>query len=226
MYCVLFGLFFNNQVMAEICADTSIPPSNTVKKFKFIHSFDGKKSFISSQKASVFGFKLGLQYKNKFRTGLGLYFQGEPATENYTFNEGATRTVAAKLDFTYLTLFYEPIVFKNKRWELSVPTQLGIGTAQLSYIDSTQAIPQKTIIYSKSAGVTEVVFMAEYKLFRWIGFGSGVGLRAMITEDEVIKKSLNSPIYVFKVRILFGELYKMAFKEKKEGKAKKDKAKE
>jgi hypothetical protein len=216
---VLACLFLIQQASAEICADTVTAPP--VKKFKFIHSFDGKKSFIASQKVSVFGFRLGLQYKDKFRTGMGLYFQSSPSNETYTFNETISpKTVTAKLDFSYLTLFYEPIVFQDRhhRWVLSVPTQLGVGTAQLSYMDSTQTVPERKVIYSKSAVLTEVVFMAEYRLFRWLGFGSGVGLRLMLTDDEIIKRNLNAPIYVFKIRISWGELYKMAFKEKRKKK--------
>jgi hypothetical protein len=217
----LFCLIIFNQANAEICADTATPLP--VKKFKFIHSFDGKKSFLASQKVGIFGCRLGLQYKDKFRTGMGFYFLSGPSNEIYTFNETISpKTVKAKLDFSYLTLFYEPIVFQDchQRWVLSVPTQMGVGTAQLSYMDSTQTVPERKVIYAKSAVLTEVVFMAEYRLFRWLGFGSGVGLRVMLTNDEIIKRNLNAPIYVFKIRIGWGELYKMTFKEKRKKKTK------
>jgi hypothetical protein len=203
---------------AAIEGDTSI--HQHLRKFKFVFALDGKKSFIASQKVNILGVKLGFQYKNRFRAGLGLYRLSKPAPIKAPINIGTAseKIVDASLDFSYLSAVVEPIFLKTKKWELSAPVHLGSGTASLSYIDSNTTVPQEKLINEKKTGLLEVSFVAEYKLLRWLGFGAGIGYRQMLTSDDILRKNFNGPIYLFKMKIYFHEIYNMIFKERRKKK--------
>jgi hypothetical protein len=209
--CILIGRISH----AAIEGDTSI--HQHLRKFKFVFALDGKKSFIATQRVNIFGVKVGFQYKNKFRAGLSLHGLSKPAPIKAPVNKGTVseKIVDASLDFSYLSVVIEPIFLKTKKWELSAPMHLGSGTASLSYMDSSTAIPQEKLINEKKTNLLEVSFVAEYKLLRWLGFGAGIGYRQMLTPDDILRKNFNGPIYLFKVKIYFHEIYNMIFKERK-----------
>ena len=47
-----------------------------------------------------------------------------------------------------------------------------------------------------------------YKPIPWIGVGFGVGYRLVFVGNNSLAENLNSPIYVFKVKLLAGVLYR------------------
>jgi hypothetical protein len=220
-YTVLLLFFLKSGSLVSQFADTlSIQPkmdsSNRKKEeknLKFFFGFDSRRSFVLKNNSKFLGAKIGFLYKNKHRFGIGLYgmqvpitFVGEVDKNKYT---DATDTV--RFNFGYGSLFYEYIWYKNKRWDLSTPIHLGIGNLAFSYKD-TASLYQP--LFGGGALMTELTGVAQFKVFRWFALGSGVGYRMMLIDDKTIRKSLNSPVYIFQVKILFGEIYKMTFRRK------------
>ncbi|MFL5728629.1 MAG: hypothetical protein ACJ75J_03985 [Cytophagaceae bacterium] len=196
---------------AAIQGDTSI--HQHLRKFKIVFVLDLKRPFSPAQKVRVGGIKVGFQYKNKFRTGIGVYQLLKPAIVKTLVYEGtpSQKTVNANLDIGYLSLFFEPILLKTRKWELSTPLQLGSATARLSYTDTILAVPQKVLISKRKSPLLEGSFVAEYRLVRWLGFGAGIGYRQMLSSDPVLKKNFNGPIYIVKAKIYFHEIYNTVF---------------
>ncbi len=121
------------------------------------------------------------------------------ASENTHFN------------FNYNSIFYEYIWYQSKRWELSSPFHLADGEVNVTYRDTVQKInlPLKkgrTSILISSASVN-------YKLTRWLAIGGGFGYRLAFSKKQPLFQELNAPIYVFRVKILMGELLKMWFRK-------------
>lgn len=183
------------------------------KNLKFFFGFDARRSFVLKKNSKFNGIKIGLSYKNKHRFGLGLYGMQEPITfvgeVDRIKHPDATDTV--RFNFGYGSLFYEYVWFKNKRWDLSTPIHFGLGNLAFSFKD-TSANYQR--LFGGGALMTELTGVAQFKIFRWFALGTGVGYRMMLIDDKTIRKSLNSPVYIFQVKILFGEIYKMTFRRK------------
>ncbi|UPT68383.1 MAG: hypothetical protein M0D57_07045 [Sphingobacteriales bacterium JAD_PAG50586_3] len=53
------------------------------------------------------------------------------------------------------------------------------------------------------------MFTAEYKLFRWLGLGAGLGLRFAPVGNKLMKENFNSLLWDANMSIYFGEIYKM-----------------
>jgi hypothetical protein len=54
----------------------------------------------------------------------------------------------------------------------------------------------------------EPAMAVEYRLFKYLGLGVGVGYRLMIVNNEPTNYQFTSPVYLLKVRILFSKIYK------------------
>lgn len=185
---------------------SSNPPSDSLKKYKFNFFFDGRKSFISGNPVSIGGVRLGIQHVQKWRIGIGLYGLNTTILRNVIINQGtsAEKAVEAKLEFGYLSFYYERILYKSNKWEISIPVQLGAGDAKLTYLDSSRVVA----INKRSVSLIEPSVMAEYRFLKWAGVGVGLGLRKMLVKSEVLEDNFNAPIYLIKLKIHFGDLYK------------------
>jgi hypothetical protein len=52
-----------------------------------------------------------------------------------------------------------------------------------------------------------------FKFFKWLSVG--VGYRQMLTTDDIIRKNLNGPIYIIKIKIFLSDVFKIAKEKKK-----------
>lgn len=178
-------------------------------KTTFVFSFDARRSVIRNQKAKIGGIKIGLDFKNKIRAGLGFYGWTGPFEDTIIINEGAPDqdTVLAGIAFNYVSPYLEYIIYQNKKVELSMPIQFGFGdvSVQYKYKNGNTETPIK-----KSVGVFVISLTGYYKFFTWLGIGGGVGYRNILTKEKIIKKTFNAPVYIVKIRIFFGPIFKKA----------------
>ncbi|HEX8548265.1 MAG TPA: hypothetical protein VF691_14985 [Cytophagaceae bacterium] len=176
-------------------------------KVRFVFSFDGRKSFIGDQNVSIGGLRFGIQYKEKFRTGIGFYGADSPLIGSKSFNENTPkeRRLRGKLNFGYSALCFEPIFYKNRKWELATPIILGVGNAKLTFYN-----PDSTIFSEneKPFSLLEVSGTVEYKFLKWAGVGAGVGYRTVFSDEKFIKRNFDAPIYIIKIKVFIGELYR------------------
>lgn len=186
-----------------------------VKTAKLMFAFDARRSYVLQNKVKFLGIKIGAEIKEKHKVGLGIYWLQEPVNfvgrvDKVEFPE-ATDTLL--FNFNYSGLFYDYIWLRTKRWELTTPLHLGLGGIELKYIDTAGRVSPHPFIKGGS-----FVFGAggsvQFKVWRWLALGTGGGYRTMLTKEENIKKPLNAPYYQFQVKILLGELYRMAFRRK------------
>lgn len=186
---------------------------NSVKKAKLLFAFDARRSFVLNDKVKFFGIKLGVELYEKHRMGLGIYWMENPVNFvgriDHLKYPDATDTLL--FNFSYSGLFYDYIWLRSKRWELTTPVHLGLGGLELKYIDtagraSAPFIKGGSFVFGAGGSV-------QFKIWRWFALGVGGGYRTMLTREENIKRPLNAPYYQFQVKILLGELYRMAFKK-------------
>ena len=175
--------------------------------------FDGRRSLIASQNVKIGGIRTGMQFKNLFRTGIGFYGFAEPIKKEIMFTKnGENRRAEESLQYGYATLFFEPILYRFRKWEFSLPTALGAGKARLALTDSAGTV----LKYKEGgAGFFEIAAYAEYRFFWWIGIGGGTGFRKVLNTDIIEGNKLNGPYYQLAVKIYFGEIAKRIFTKKK-----------
>jgi hypothetical protein len=111
-----------------------------------------------------------------------------------------------------LSLFYDYIWLRTKRWDLTTPIHLGSGNISISYLDTTGQ--RSAPFLSQSVGMLGFGGAAQFKVFRWFALGAGVGYRKMLTRDINIGRSLTAPYYQFQLKLLVGELYRMTFRRR------------
>jgi hypothetical protein len=102
------------------------------------------------------------------------------------------------------------VFYKTKRWQLSVPLQIGAGFTwrqdvpqyQLNHMDSKQ------FLFLYEPGIT-----VQFKLTRWLGLGSDVAYRFTLKNNKKISEQLSSPTYSFKIMFWLDQLYFLVFPE-------------
>lgn len=168
---------------------------------------DSRHSFINQSGVSVFGVKGGIEFDRTLRFGLGFNILATKLTRAITFNyEGVSSTTNdARLVFYHVSPYVEYVFYQKNRWEVSIPIQFGIGNSYYTYkTESGQRInSNKQFILSYEPAIT-----AQYKIFKYFGPGLGVGYRLMIVDNSAVEESFNSPVYIFRFKIFFGEIYR------------------
>ncbi len=180
------------------------------KKPKLIGGINAKNTFINGFRSPIYTASVGLDFNHTVRVGLGLsllqvssYENGRDNTPFYTISGIDTM----KLQFRYINLFFEYIYFKSKKWQFSVPLQVGIGGSSYKYNFNGEKITEDrhTIL------LYEPTVSGQYKIIKWFGVKLDVGYRIMLISNKNIGGKFNSPIYNAGVIIYWGELYRMVF---------------
>jgi hypothetical protein len=223
----LFFVFLNSS-NAYSQTDTTKQEEKKVKDYKFIFGFDSRISWVLDTRTRFNGVKIGVEYMGKDRVGIGFYGVKNPiiikdiptiVDSTPVFN-GFDTVLVPVLDtlnylthYSYTTIFLDHIFIARRKWELSMPLQLGAGTAVIDYTNPVTS--QKVEVVKFGFLVTEISVAGHYKIFPWIGVGTGIGYRSMITKDKQVKKAFDAPIIVFKLKIFLGDLYRGVFPKKK-----------
>lgn len=167
------------------------------RKWRFAFQLDNRFSSIKGTDITIFGAKIGLQYKNLTRIGVGGSFILNPVLLTY-YDKKTKTTENDNIKFWYLSVFNDWIVFKNKRWECFLTEQIGYGKP----LFTTEVKRLKKDIVSDvelNLFVNEVSGQANYKIASWIGAGAGFGYRNILNTSSDLKSVFNAPIYIMKI---------------------------
>ncbi len=168
---------------------------------------DSRHSFINQSGVSIFGVKGGIEYNRKLRFGLGFNILATRlnSTIEYDYEGVIQSTNDARLVFYHVSPYAEYVFYKKERWEISIPVQFGIGTSYYTYkTESGQRFSDnRKFILTYEPAIT-----AQYKILKYFGPGFGVGYRLMIVDNDAIDESFNSPVYIFRFKVFFGEIYR------------------
>ncbi|MFN7013285.1 MAG: hypothetical protein ACK4ON_03335 [Bacteroidia bacterium] len=177
-------------------------------KPKFSARFDSINSFVESQNARIFGIKIGWEYNDAIKLGIGYNrLDSKIAKPRYEINKVTSvfDTLESVLKFEYLSPFFEYVFFKTKRWEHAIPVQIGIGNSRYEYVDKTGIVHYENY---RPVVLYEPAMTTQFKIFQWIGLGAGVGYRLILVGNRQINENLNSPIYVLRIKVFLGDLYR------------------
>lgn len=177
-------------------------------KPKFNARFDSRNSFIASQNARVFGIKIGWEYNDTIKLGIGYNrLNSKISKQKYFLNENTLEidTLESVLKFEYLSPFFEYVFFKTKRWEQAIPVQIGIGNSHFEYVDKDGIVHYENY---RPVLLYEPTMTTQFKIFPWIGLGAGIGYRLILVGNRQINENFNSPVYLLKIKVFLGDLYR------------------
>jgi hypothetical protein len=187
---------------------------------------DSRNSFIDNSRAKIFGIKIGLDFNERLQFGVGynqLYSKATnfEKTVFFTNKNNVSDSSLASLHLYYFSACMEYVYYQNKKWELSIPLQFGIGQTYYQYSD----LGEIKIIERGRIFIYEPAVAVEYKITRWFGIGAGIGFRFMVTDYKHLNDKFNSPTYAFKTLIYFDEIWDSVLSEIKKRKQKKTETK-
>ena len=205
---LLFVLLFLLPLLSEAQLYDSLRSSLKMKRT--IHfKFDSRNSFISSRRAQIWGVKLGADFGKKLRLGFGYNFLNSDFNKELFYpSSTGYDTISRKLKIRYACAYIEYVFYRQNRWEFSVPVQFSVGNSWYNYsfkeLEGLRSPKHLLLLYEPSLS-------GQYKVFKWLGLGLDLGFRYALVKNKLIEEKLTSPIYVFKVLVYWGQLYKKVF---------------
>jgi hypothetical protein len=171
------------------------------KKWKFAFQLDNRFSSIRDRNVTVFGLKVGLQYKKLTRIGIGSSFIVNPVYIDY-FNKKLKTEETNKISFWYFSVFNDWILFKNKKWECFATEQIGFGRPNFTKEINNDIVSDINV----NLYVNEISGQVNYKFTKWIGLGAGVGYRNLLNKKSALNTTFDAPIYIAKI-IIYPETF-------------------
>lgn len=179
------------------------------EKLKFIFNFDARRSFIGKNRVRYWGIKLGLG-NHKHRFGISLHGLQEPVFREVKRPERPEATDSSYFEYGHSSFYYEPIFYRNRRWEFSGPLHLNFGSLRGSFKDTSGTLVPFLDIGTSSLTVS---VKGHFKIFRWVGLGFGAGYNQLLGQNKEARKALSQPFYSYGVKIFLGEVWKLMTKK-------------
>lgn len=153
--------------------------------------FDQRFSFIDNKGVSIWGYRLGVAVNEKYKVGIGGYFLKQELSGIKTDASGVPINQLTK-NVYYGTIYYEPFLFRRKRWEMSMVFELGYGKALL---DSTNKIrgrfltkSEEQIFVPAGMGYSVNFIIPDIKglhFLTYLGLNGMIGLRKAVFESDL-----------------------------------------
>ena len=162
--------------------------------------FDNRFSFIRDNDVKTIGIKVGLNFRRKFKLGLGFNQMFLPV-ETFTFDDKGIK-VPVNLEYSYFSPYIEYVYFNTRKWEFSLSIQHGIGGASYQFDNNGEVVKlAESLVLSY-----EPAMLIDYKIIRWIGIGTGIGYRIIYYKEPGIQEKFSSPEYAIKLKVYLGEI--------------------
>ena len=153
--------------------------------------FDQRFSFIDKEGVSIWGYRIGLSVNDIYKVGIGGYFLKQELAGIKLDASGVPINQLTK-SLYYGTIYYEPYLFRRKRWEMSMVFELGYGKAEL---DSTNKIrgrfltkTEKQDFVPAGMGYSDNFIIPEIKglhFLTYLGLNGMIGLRKAVFNSDL-----------------------------------------
>lgn len=165
---------------------------------------DGKNTFVSGLGIPMKGLEFGICYQNKISYMLAWYFLGKPVYGTSVLNKGTLQEVKVNtaLYIGYASFIAEYQLYRNKRWRILMPCQIGFGQARKEYYD---AFTRRQVKRNNMLPV-ELSITGNYRIWKFVGLSGGLGYRRAFSGKFMKDEDFNGITYSFGVKIWFGDL--------------------
>ncbi len=175
---------------ARVMKTDSIPKKKKLS-LKPAGDFDQRFSFIDKEGVSIWGYRIGLSVNDKYKVGIGGYFLKQESAGIKLDATGIPINQLTK-SLYYGTIYYEPFLFRRKRWEMSMVFEIGYGKAEL---DSTNKIRGRFLTKSEKQdfipagmGYSVNLIMPDIKglhFLTYLGLNGMIGLRKAVFNSDL-----------------------------------------
>ncbi|MBI3518234.1 MAG: hypothetical protein HY062_02605 [Bacteroidetes bacterium] len=181
----------------------------------FLHSrpsidtrLESRYSFFNNNATKVTGVRLGLSFRRKLRVGVGYSWLDTDVSDKLLITDayGNARVTDNHLKFGYICYYADFVFHKTKRWQLSVPIQVGTGMYWSQYNDGLNTIKsKKRLLLFYEPGIT-----VQFKITQWCGLGLDVCARLALRNTNYVSDKLNSFVLAPKLLIWFDQIFYLA----------------
>lgn len=183
--------------------------------WKLNFQIDTRNSFIAHESVFMAGIRVGPEFKQRHRFGLGFFTTPYTITYSGKSVRRSVKTSIADLDYelslVYGVVYYELIAISSKRWELAFPAQIGYGYTNIIQKDDDIVLGKR----ADFAVVAEPSIQGHYKIWPYLGLGFGMGYRLLLDGDDWMNKNYQAPIWIAKVKLFPSELREAIWKKER-----------
>ncbi len=173
----------------------------------FTAKYDTRNTFITGNRASIWGIKAGFVFRKTLTVGVGYNWLWTDIREEIRYPE-TDRIDMARVRLRYVAPFLDYTFYRKGPWEVTLPVQLGVGTSFVESWRTSEKLKRDWVmLYEPSMSV-------EYRFLKYFAVGGGYGYRLMLHNNRQLSSRFTSPMYVLRFRILFDELYRL-YQQKK-----------
>lgn len=207
LHIIFYLTFYSKIGYSENDSIDFFPKQTGTKLWKPIIGFDAFRSYYSGTPVKFNGFRFGAQFKGVHRFGFGFYgLKKDLVYDNINVDyPTATDTSLVKFQLNYASMFYERVLLRYKKWELSIPLHLGAGGLN-AFVEDSLGNYQK--YYATSFSLISFGLNAKYFILPWLAPRAGGGIRITYNAPREIRRAFNAIYYTFGLSIIPGELYK------------------
>ncbi|KAA9327060.1 hypothetical protein F0P96_17620 [Hymenobacter busanensis] len=207
--CLLLVLALLGAAGLAVAEPTTAPPdSSRVRQAhrRVVFQFDQRYSLLQGQTVGINGLKLGVEWRGRLRTGLGLYFLSTGVPTNAPVPEFIPPGTEDKVRFRYAALYGEYVVVGTPRWEVSLPVQAGLGRYYIRY-----QYPDGTFYRTPKRNIwlIEPTIGGHMRVFRWVGLGAGVGYRQALLTADKLEDDISGVVFYGRVKLFLGDFIKV-----------------
>jgi hypothetical protein len=184
------------------------------KKPKFFMTLASFNTFIDGQYANIGGIRMGLNYNQRVRFGIGYFYlaNNDIVTALHITDSVQDYTTSGQLYLKFVSLSAGYYFFNKYPWQCGlIPFQIGFGRAKYGYISRPERI--KTYTKTETLILYQPEISFQYNVFRWIGAGMSTGYRFILYRSEKATKNLNAITFSIDVRLSLDEIYKIFFEQ-------------
>lgn len=162
-------------------------------------------SFITNNIAKFRAIQLGLNFDNVTKVGIGYNWLASNINRPLVINGENIVGNQGELRMRYVAPFIEYTFLEREKYLMTIPVQIGIGSGNFKYKleDGSKLMTEKVAIGFYEPGMT-----FEYKLWKYLGVGAGIGYRLMFIGNKNFEDQFTSPTYSIKVKLYFGRFVK------------------
>ena len=166
---------------------------------------ESRYSFLNNNATKVSGVRLGLSFKRKLRVGIGYSWLDANVSDKKIITDDYGKLISTDefLKFGYVCYYADFVFHKTKRWQLSVPIQVGTGLYWTQYHDGEKTIKTKQrFLLFYEPGIT-----VQFKITKWCGLGMDVCARLALKNTKYVGEKLNSFVLAPKLLIWFDQIF-------------------
>jgi len=165
---------------------------------------DFKHSFISNQLIAMRGIKVGLNYSDTLKVGVGYSWM----KNNFKFDNPnlIINNENYDLKYSYLSVFFDYSFLQHNKWNYILSSDFAIG--KFAYKNRASHRTD----YSSFGLVFEPSVAAEYRTLKYVILGFGLGYRFVLRNKNSVTENFAAPLFILRVKLDFSNIYKDHFR--------------